>query len=325
MQRFNTDEAAREYLERIRWPNGPVCPHCGNADGAKLYEIAANPERKVRAGLRECGECKKQFTVTVGTIFEDSKIPLRKWLVAWYMLCTSKKGVSAKQIERMLDLGSYRSAWFLMHRIRYALSEPAFSTKLGEDGGTVEVDEAYVGGKPRKGAKEKAKPGRGTKKAPVLVLVERDGAARSMPVERVNAKTLKPAIRENVDRSAKIMTDEWTAYGGIGEEFKGGHETVNHGAGEYARDDVNTNTAESYFALLKRGVYGTFHHVSKTHLHRYCDEFSFRWTYREVTDGERTRIGMARMNGKRLMLRQPKSPGGQNGVGRAVAEGLPER
>ena len=138
MAHFGTDDAARDYLETVRWPNGPVCPHCGNADGARIYDIAPNPEKKIRAGLRECKECGDQFTVTVGTIFHKSHIPLRKWLVAWYMLCTSKKGVSALQIQRMLGLGSYRSAWFMMHRIRYALRDPVFTDKLGGNGGTVE-------------------------------------------------------------------------------------------------------------------------------------------------------------------------------------------
>jgi hypothetical protein len=231
MARFATDEAAREHLEAVRWPNGPVCPHCGNADADRLYPIAANPEKKVRAGLRECGECHRQFTVTIGTVFEDSKIPLRKWLVAWYLLSSSKKGIAALQVQRMLELGSYRSAWFLMRRIRYALRDPAFSGKLGGDGGAVEVDETYVGGKPRPGSPKKGKTGRGTSKTPVVALVERGGGARAMTVKRVNAATLKPAIREHVGRSATIMTDEWSAYKGIGEEFRGGHITVNHGAG----------------------------------------------------------------------------------------------
>jgi transposase-like protein len=141
MQRFATDEDARKYLEMIRWPNGPICPHCGNAALDRIYEIAPNPAKKIRPGLRHCAECKGQFTVTVGTIFEDSRIPLRKWLIAWYMLCSSKKGIAALQMQRMLDIGSYRSAWFMMHRIRYALRDPVFADKLGGDGGTVEVDE----------------------------------------------------------------------------------------------------------------------------------------------------------------------------------------
>lgn len=144
MDRFPTDEKARAYLEAVRWPDGPFCPHCGNADPKAIWALKANPGKKVRAGLRECGACGKQFTVTVGTIFEDSKIPLRKWLIAWYLLCSCKKGISALQIQRQLELGSYRTAWFMMHRIRYALRQPEFSDKLG---GTVEVDETYVGGK----------------------------------------------------------------------------------------------------------------------------------------------------------------------------------
>src|SRR2546421_12555710 len=144
--RFGTDEKARQYLEEIRWPNGVVCPHCKNAEQERIWAIKASSTAKIRAGLRQCAACKKQFTVTVGTIFEDSHIPLRKWLVAWYLLCSSKKGISALQIQRMLGLGSYRSAWFMMHRIRYALADQAFSGKLGSGGGTVEVDETYVGG-----------------------------------------------------------------------------------------------------------------------------------------------------------------------------------
>ena len=174
---FGTDEAARTYLEAARWPNGPVCPHCGNADRARIYDLAHNPAKKIRAGLRECKECGEQFTVTVGTVFERSKIPLRKWLVAWYMLCTSKKGVSALQIKRMLDIGSYRSAWFMMHRIRYALRDPVFKDKLGRGGGTVEADETYVGGKVR--GMGRAYKGN---KTPVVALVERGGRVRSHSV-----------------------------------------------------------------------------------------------------------------------------------------------
>jgi transposase-like protein len=166
--------------------------------------------------------------------------------------------------------------------------------------GSVEVDETYVGGKPRPGSDEKAKRGRGTKKIPVVALVERDGRVRSRVIEHVDAKTLKSAIRENVDRSATIYTDEWSSYRGIGSEFAGGHKTVNHGAGEYVSGDASTNTVESFFALMKRGVYGVFHHVSKQHLQRYCDEFSFRWDRRAITDGERTIDAIRGAEGKRL-------------------------
>lgn len=291
-----TEDQARDYLEQIRWPEGPVCPHCGSLRATRLQG------KSTPAGTLKCRDCRIKFTVRVGTIFEDSPIQLRKWVIAFHLLCSSKKGFSAKQLQRNLGLGSYESAWFMAHRIRHAMASGSFDK--GPLTGTVEVDETYVGGKSRKGAKEKAKPGRGTKKAAVMVLVERDGRARAMPIERVNADTLKPAIRENVERSARIVTDEWSAYIGIGKEFDGGHHTVNHGAGEYVRDDVHTNTAESYFALLKRGVYGTFHHVSKAHLHRYCDEFSFRWSLRETTDGERAAAAIARIEGRRLTYRR---------------------
>ena len=176
MSHFATDDAARAYLEASRWPTAQYC-HCNNADPERIYDITANPA-KIRAGLRECKACGEQFTVTIGTIFEDSKIPLRKWLVAWYLLCSSKKGISAAQIQRMLDLGSYRTAWFMMHRIRYALREPIFSDMLGEGGGTVEADETYVGGRPKRGGKP-SKKGRGTKKIPVVALVERGGRVQS--------------------------------------------------------------------------------------------------------------------------------------------------
>jgi transposase-like protein len=287
-----TEDQARDYLEAIRWPNGPVCPHCGSVRATRLQGKSTAP------GTLKCKDCRTKFTVRVGAIFEDSPIPLRKWVIAFHLLCSSKKGFSAKQLQRNLGLGSYEAAWFMAHRIRLAMATGSFAK--GPLSGTVEVDETYIGGKPRKGSEEKAKRGRGTKKAAVMVLVERGGKARAMPIERVNADTLKPAIREHVERSARIVTDEWSAYEGIGKEFQGGHETVNHGAGEYARDDVHTNTAESYFALLKRGVYGVFHHVSKTHLHRYCDEFSFRWGLRGVTDGERAVAAIMSAEGKRL-------------------------
>ncbi len=305
MARFATDDAAREYLELIRWPNGPVCPHCGNADPDRVYDIAPNPAKKIRPGLRHCAACDSQFTVTVGTIFEDSHIPLRKWLVAWYMLCSSKKGVAALQIQRQLDIGSYRSAWFMMHRIRYALRDPVFADKLGGDGGVVEVDETYVGGKPRPEAgAEKPKRGRGTKKTPVVTLVERGGRARSKMITGADAKTLKTAIRDSVDRSARIMTDEWPSYRGLDAEFAG-HETVNHSAGEYARGDAHVNSAEGYFALLKRGIMGIYHHIGTQYLDQYLAEFDFRYSYRSTTDGARTVAGLRKVDGKRLMLRRP--------------------
>lgn len=296
---FGTDEAAREYLEAVRWPNGPICPHCSNSEQSKIYVIEPNPKKKVRPGLRECGDCHKQFTVTVGTIFEDSHIPLRKWLVAWYLLCSSKKGVSALQIQRMLEIGSYRSAWFMMHRIRYALRDPIFANKLGENGGTVEADETMVGGR----VKGKGR-GYRANKTPVVALVERGGKVRSRSVENVTGKTLKRVLNEHLDPSANLITDEWPAYRKPGKRFAS-HETVNHSAGEYVRGGVHTNTVEGYFSLFKRGLNGIFHHIGHHYLDQYLAEFDFRYNHREATDGERTIAGLKKAVGKRLMLRRP--------------------
>ena len=301
MARFNTDEAARAFLEGVRWPNGPECPHCGNGDRATIYDLTANADTEVRPGLRECKACGSQFTVTVGTIFESSHIPLRKWLIAWYMLCSSKKGISALQMKRMLDIGSYRTAWSMMHRIRYALRDPIFTDKLGNKGGTVEADETYVGGKIR--GMGRAYKGN---KTPVVALVERGGRVRSRTVKKVTGETLKKVLSEHIDPSANLMTDEHPGYKKPGKQFAS-HQSVNHGAGEYVRGDAYTNTVEGYFSLLKRGVVGTFHHVSEQHLDLYLSEFDFRYTHRDATDGARTVAGLKKIEGKRLMLRRPKS------------------
>jgi transposase-like protein len=297
-----TEEEARAYIEKILWPNGPVCPHCGN-QGA----WAINGESH-RDGLYKCTDsaCRKPFTVTVGTVMESSHITIRQWVIAFHLMCSSKKGISALHLQRELGLGSYQSAWHLAHRIRLAMNEDPMLRLLS---GTVEVDETYVGGKPRKGNaggsdKPKSKRGRGTKKIPVLALVERNGRAVSKPIERIDGKTLKGAIKEIVHKDSEIMTDELLGYRAIGRDFTGGHWTVNHGIGEFAREGISTNTVESYFALLKRGIHGAFHHVSKIHLHRYCDEFSFRWNYRKTDDGERTAAAIRGSNGKRLMYQQ---------------------
>jgi transposase-like protein len=313
---FSTDETARAYLEAVRWPNGPVCAHCGNSAPGTIYDIAANPAKKVRAGLRECKACGEQFTVTVGTIFEKSKIPLRKWLIAWYLLCTSKKGISAHQIMRMLDIGSYRSAWFMMHRIRYALRDPVFADKLGEGGGTVEADETYIGGKPRRRNRDVASAsnrgkkwegsGRSTKKTPVMALVERGGRVRSQTVKNATSKTIKKVLKEHLDPSAHLITDEWKAYKGPAKDFAS-HSTVNHGEYEYVRGTTHTNTIEGYFSLFKRGLHGTFHHVGTHYLDQYLAEFDFRYSNRHVNDGQRTVAGLQKVEGKRLMLRPGKA------------------
>lgn len=291
---WNEDQA-RAYFESRRWPHGPACVHCGSVNVYRLGGEASRP------GCLECRDCRKQFTVTVGTVMEDSHLPLSIWAKAFHYMVSSKKGMSALQLQRNLGLGSYRTAWFLAHRIREAMRmEPVAGMLKGD----VEVDEAYVGGKPRPGTGPH-KRGRGTSKSPVVVLVERNGKAHSRHVERVDAKTLHPAIKEMAHKDAKIYTDELGVYKGIGEHFSGGHHTVNHGMGEYTRGDVHTNTAESYFSLLKRGVYGTFHHVSKKHLHRYCAEFDFRWNGKELMDAERRDEAVKGAEGKRLYYRTP--------------------
>lgn len=288
-----TEDEARTILENIRWPKGIICPHC---ESKRVKRLKPKSE-KVRDGVIQCNDCKGQFTVTVGTIMHRSHITLRQWVQAFYSMCSHKKGVSALQLQRNLGLHTYRAAWHLAHRIRTAMKQEPLAGLLK---GVVECDETYVGGKPRKCNGKKYKRGRGTEKAPVMVLVERKGNAISKPIENVNANTLKTAIREVVNKDSMIMTDEWPSYHGIGREYAGGHGIVNHGLGEYVNGNISTNTAESYFALLKRGVHGTFHHISKHHLHRYCDEFSFRWNFRNVNDGERATQAIQGIEGKRL-------------------------
>jgi transposase-like protein len=299
-----TEDEARAILEGIRWPKGPACPHCGSV---KVTRIQAKSV-KVRDGVIQCNDCHGQFTVTVGTIMHRSHITLRQWVQAFYSMCSHKKGVSALQLQRNLGLHSYRSAWFLAHRIRAAMNEDSLSNKLN---GVVECDETYVGGKPREGGREgnfdhrrKAHTGRGTRKVPVMVLVERNGNAISRPIVRVDAKHLHSVIRKNVDRQSTIMTDEWKGYNGIGKFYFGGHHSVKHCMGEYVNGEASTNTAESYFALLKRGVQGVFHHVSKHHLPRYCKEFEFRWNHRKVNDGTRAEHAIMGAEGKRLTYKK---------------------
>lgn len=298
-----SEDQAREYFEKIRWPNRRVCPHCGSAESAKLAGDAH------RAGLYKCSGCKGQFTATIKTILEDSHLPIRTWLMAFSILCSAKKGVSALQLQRQLGLGSYKSAWHLAHRIRHAMAREPLKGLLGEGGGIVEADEMFVGGKPRKPVGRHV-PGthRGSKprtKTPVVGLVERGGRVRARVIPDVKASTLKAAVRAHVDPSARLMTDENKAYAGLGSEFVGGHETVNHAAGEYARGDTTTNTVEGFFGLFKRGVTGSFHHISEKHMDRYLDEFSFRWDLRKVSDGERTVEAIKAAEGKRLMYRVP--------------------
>ena len=258
-----------------------------------------------RRGVYQCNACREQFTVTVNSVTERSHIPLRKWVVAFHRMCSSKKGVSALQLQRELGLESYKSAWHLARRIRHAMKDFG-GQKLS---GTVEADECYVGGKPRFGG-PKSKGGRGTEKTPVAVLVECKGMVRAKAVDRVSSATVKWNIRVNVHPDAKILTDDFPAYYGIGRELAGGHSVVTHSANEYAHiEGEEVNSAESYFALLKRGHYGVFHHFSKQHLPRYLAEFSLRWNHRKLTDGQRTQAAIAQAAGKRLISFRPKAAG----------------
>jgi transposase-like protein len=291
---FTDDDAAREHLESIRWPNGPECPHCGGTErNSRLAGQAHRP------GLLFCGDCRKQFSVTVGTVFERSKVPLHKWVYASHLMCASKKGISAKQLERMLGV-TYKTAWFIAHRVREAMNI-APAGKLG-GGGPVEADETYWGnvGKQRKGAR-----GWGHKMK-VVSLVERNGEKRSFHVTNVTAKTLRPILEANIDRKAHLMTDEATVYKTMKRRFRM-HSSVNHSAGEYVRGKTTTNTVESSFAILKRGLYGTFHSVSAKHLQRYATEFDFRWNTRQslgFDDTQRTTEVLKGISGKRLTYRR---------------------
>jgi transposase-like protein len=302
-EKFQNPIAAADYLESIRWPNGPVCPHCGE-DERKPYRLKSDTRK-----LWKCARCRKQFTVTVGTIFEASHIPLNKWLLAFFLLCSSKKGMSAHQLHRMLGV-TYKSAWFMAHRIRYAMEQPPFARPLV---GTVEADETYVGGKVRKSNRPSFAPlnpnlpdprkqtGRGANKTPVMTLVERGGEARSFRMASVTAESLGGAIRRHVAREAHLRTDAFASYKRVGREYAS-HLTVDHNF-EYVRGDAHTNTAENYFSILKRGINGTYHHVSEAHLPRYLAEFDFRYNNRSgngVDDAERTRLALAGTVGKRL-------------------------
>lgn len=314
-RRFHDPDVAREYLENQRWPNGPVCPHCGDAE--RTYALRGKAHRP---GLWKCGSCRKQYSVTVGTVFERSKIPLHKWLLATALLCASKKGISSHQLHRTLDV-TYKTAWFMSHRIREAMREPT-DGKLGGGGGTFEIDETFIGGKKRRphglpksnkrsdADKKRAKRwgGYGEDKAKVFSLVERStGRVRSFHVTDVTAATLRPIIWGHIDRKATIHTDEATVYNRRTLGRYHAHESVNHSMGEYVRGNVTTNRIEGYFSILKRGVYGVYQHVSSHHLHRYLSEFDFRYSNREITDAERADMALRGADGKRLTYYQARS------------------
>jgi transposase-like protein len=289
---FRSAANARQYLEAVRWPNGPVCPHCGSVS-KDHYELAGEAHR---AGLWKCKDCREQFTVTVGTVFERSKIELHVWLQAVYLLCSSKKGMSAHQLHRTLGV-TYKTAWFMAHRIREAMKQ-GFMGPLGSSGGPVEADETYWG------TKRTGKGSTGSKHA-IFSLVERHGHARSFHVPNVTGKTLKPILNKHVAKNADLVTDDFTVYRSIARDYS--HSTVNHSAKEYVRGDAHTNTVEGYFSILKRGLIGTYHHVSEAHLQRYVTEFDFRYNHRTAqgfTDDQRANAALKEIAGKRLTYRR---------------------
>ena len=302
--RFTDEIAAREALEAIVWPNGPVCPHCGNADQAR---IAALTTKSARPGLRYCDECKGQFTATVGTIFERSKIPLTKWWLAAHLIGSSKKGISSHQLHRMLGV-SYKSTWFMMHRLREAMRVGGLAP-MGGEGATVEIDETFVG--KREGYEAKA--GWVRHKNTVLTLVERGGSARSFHIDEATKENIVPIVRENLGRESHLMTDEARRYEAIGKEFAS-HRVVDHSRKEYGYTDrktgakINTNTVEGYYSIFKRGMKGVYQHCGEKHLHRYLAEFDFRYSNRSklgINDAQRVVKIVEGAKGKRLQYRRP--------------------
>jgi transposase-like protein len=305
---LGNEEAAIAYVESRLWPDGPVCPHCGT-----IGEATKLNGKSTRPGLWKCRACRKPFTVRMGTIFESSHVPMHIWLQAIYMMCSSKKGIATRQLHRTFG-GSLKTAWFLGHRIREAMTVLNIGDDMGPLGGAnqvVEADETFVGGKARN-RKGKIPP-----KTPVLSLVERDGRVRSFRVPDVTAQTLKPIIVSHINRATYLMTDDAPVYWAIGREFSG-HGTVNHSAEEYVRAAFwHTNTVENFFSIFKRGIYGCYFHVSETHLHRYAAEFDFRHNNRiglGVDDQARTDRAIVGAKGKRLtyettaLARRPAPP-----------------
>jgi transposase-like protein len=303
---FTNQDAAREALEAVRWPHGPYCPHCGNADPTRIAKVEGT-KRSHRPGLYYCNECKGQFTVTVGTVFERSKIPLTKWWLATHLLGASKKGMSAHQLHRMLGV-TYKTAWFMAHRIREAMKPDASAGPLGGDGKVIEADETYFGHKEDKSLGKRTKRGkRGLAgKRAVVSLVERRGKARTFHVDRATAENVREVLVRNASRKSTLYTDESNLYTETGKEYAE-HETVRHSANEYVRGLVHTNTVENYFSVFKRGMKGVYQHCSEKHLHRYLAEFDFRYNHRSglgVEDVERAEAILRAIEGKRLTYRR---------------------
>jgi transposase-like protein len=295
---FTDETKAREWLEARVWPNGPVCPHCGATDD----DVTALNGKAHRPGLYQCSQCREQFTVTVKTVFERSKIPLSKWLAALFLLTASKKGVSAHQVHRSLRI-SYKSSWFMMHRLREAMRQGGLLPTMGSGGKIVEADETFIG--TREGAKAN-KAGFGHKMV-VMTLVERGGKARSFQVDRAGRDTARKIISENVSREARLMTDAAGYYRKAAFNVAS-HETVSHQDDEWARGDVHTNTVEGYYSVFKRGMKGVYQHCHEKHLHRYAAEFDFRYNTRTAlgfNDLMRAEELAGSISGKRLTYRRP--------------------
>ncbi|GMN12842.1 IS1595 family transposase [Altererythrobacter sp. MTPC7] len=300
---FHDEEAAFAHLESVIWGEEPVCPHCGGVD--RITKVKANPAKRIRVGLWRCGDCKKQFTVKIGTVFEHARIPLHKMLQAVYLVTSSKKGISAHQLHRTLEI-TYKSAWFLMHRIREAMSDGSELPPMGGNGGVVEVDETFIGRK-----KGMPKMRAFHHKMKVLALVDRDTRkARTMVIDDVKAETLMPLVIANVKREARIMTDEHSGYRGVTHYFAD-HGTTSHGKGEYVNLEdrsIHSNTVEGYFSIFKRGMKGVYQHCGEDHLHRYLAEFEFRYNNREAlgcNDQDRSVAALKGIVGKRITYAWP--------------------
>ena len=300
---FNDLDKAREALELVRWPNGPYCPHCGNADESLIAKIEGK-KHSHRAGLYYCNECKGQFTVTVGTVFERSKVPLTKWWLATHLMSASKKGISSHQLHRMLGV-TYKTAWFMAHRIREAMKDMN-PPPMGGEGSIIEADETYIGDKDIVTKRTKrGKSGLGSKRT-VVSLVERGGSVRSFHVERATVASVREILVTNVSRKSNLFTDESRLYTTTGTEYAK-HETVVHSRKQYVRGIVHTNTIEGVFSIFKRGMNGIYQHCGEAHLHRYLAEFDFRYNNRtalKVSDRERTEKAMKGIEGKRLTYRR---------------------
>jgi transposase-like protein len=291
---FHNEAAAIARLEAIVWPDGPVCAHCGGVD-------RITPVKGGRIGLRRCGDCKKQFTCKVGTVFESSHVPVHKWFQAAHLLASSKKGISAHQLHRTLKV-TYKTAWFIAHRLREAMRD-ATMAPMGGAGSIVEVDETFIG---RLEGQPKGKDGYAHKNI-VLTLVERGGSARSFHVDSTSVAQIVPIVRANIRRESDLMTDEARHYVGVGQEFNS-HGAVHHAAKEYARGEISTNTVEGYYSIFKRGMKGVYQHCAEKHLHRYLAEFDFRYSNRValgVNDDARTARTLKGISGKRLTYRNP--------------------